>query len=147
MVFPGRPSRTLLMPAVRRAAHQLLDTPLILNDPVVVGLVPEADARAIEANLADHQTRASVLLRSLFVMRSRFAEDRLAEAVSRGVAQYVIVGAGLETFPWRQPGYANRMRIFAADHSASLVWTLAKFWERGLPKPANVAFVPLDLEQ
>ena len=146
-MLTGRPSRTLLGPAIRRAAHQLLDTPLILNDPLAVGLVPEADARAIEANLTDHQTRESVLLRSLFVMRSRFAEDCLAQAAARGVDQYVTVGAGLETFPWRQPEYANRMRIFVADHIASLVWTQLKFWERGLPKPANVAFVPLDLEQ
>ena len=146
-MLPGHPSRTLLGPAIRRAAHQLLDAPLILNDPVAVGLVPEADARAIEANLANHQTRESVLLRSLFVMRSRFAEDSLAQAAARGVDQYVIVGAGLETFPWRQPDYANCMRIFVADHISSLIWTQAKFWERGLPKPANVAFVPLDLEQ
>jgi len=146
-MLPGRPSRTLLGPAIRRAAHQLLDAPLILNDPVAVGLVPEADASAIEASLPDHQTRESVLLRSLFVLRSRFAEDCLAEAAARGVDQYVIVGAGLETFPWRQPDYASHIRIFVADHIASLVWTQAKFWERGLPKPTNAAFVPLDLEQ
>lgn len=145
-MLPGRPSRTLLPPAIRRAAHQLLDTPLILNDPVAVGLVPEADERSIKACLSDHQSRESVLLRSMFVLRSRFAEDRLAEAAARGVEQYVLVGAGLETFPWRQPEYARRMRIFMADHISSLVWTQTKFWERGLSKPANVAFVPLDLE-
>jgi len=44
-MLAGRPSRTLLPPAIRRAAHQLLDTPLILNDPIAVGLVPEADGR------------------------------------------------------------------------------------------------------
>ena len=86
----GRPSRTLLAPAIRRAAHQLLDTPLILEDPVAVGLVPEAGANAIRAGLAEHQTEESILLRSLFVMRSRFAEDRLAEAAARGVRQYLI---------------------------------------------------------
>ena len=89
----------------------------------------------------------SILLRSLFVLRSRFAEDRLAAAAARGVRQYVIVGAGLDTFPWRQPDYARGMQIFLADHVASLAWTQVKFWERGLPKPANLTFVPLDLEQ
>ena len=143
----GRPSRTLLAPAIRRAAHQLLDAPLILYDPIAVGLVPEAGADAIRTGLAEHKTEESVLLRSLFVLRSRFAEDRLAEAAARGVRQYLIVGAGLDTFPWRQPDYAHDMQIFLTDHVASLAWTQVKFWERGLPKPANLTFVPLDLEQ
>ena len=146
-MLAGRPSRTLLGPAVRRAAHQLLDAPLVFSDPIAVGLIPEADAETIRAQLADHQTAESILLRSLFVLRSRFAEDRLAEAASRGVRQYVIFGAGLETFPWRQPEYARNLKIFVADHMSSLIWSQTKFWERGLPKPTNVAFVPLDLEQ
>jgi methyltransferase (TIGR00027 family) len=142
----GQPSRTLLGPAIRRAAHQLLDAPLILEDPVAVGLVPEARADSIRAGLAEHQTQESILLRSLFVLRSRFAEDRLAEAAARGVRQYLILGAGLDTFAWRQPNYARDMRIFLADHVSSLVWTQEKFWERGLPKPGNLTFVPLDIE-
>ena len=146
-MLPGRPSRTLLGPAVRRAAHQLLDAPLVFSDPIAVGLIPEADAETIRAQLADHQTANSILLRSLFVLRNRFAEDRLAEAVSRGVRQYVIFGAGLETFPWRQPEYAQNIKTFVSDHMSSLIWSQTKFWERGLPKPTNVAFVPLDLEQ
>jgi methyltransferase (TIGR00027 family) len=88
-----------------------------------------------------------MLFRSLFVLRSRFAEDRLAEAAARGVPQYVILGAGLDTFPWRQPDFARDMRIFAADHVATLAWTQVRFWERGLPKPANLTFVPVDLEE
>jgi len=146
-MLSGQPSRTLLPPAVRRAAHQLLDSPLIFNDPVAVGLVPEAEAESIRADLSSHETMDSILLRSLFVLRSRFAEDRLREAAARGVRQYVIVGAGLDTFPWRQPRYARDMQIFLADHVASLAWTQVKFWERGLPKPTNLTFVPLDLEQ
>ena len=50
-------------------------------------------------------------MRSLFVLRSRFAEDRLAKAATRGVRQYLMVGAGLDTFPWRQPEYARDMRV------------------------------------
>ena len=146
-MLPGRPSRTLLPPAIRRAAHQLLDSPLILDDPVAVGLVPAAAAEAIRADLSSHEAADSILLRSLFVLRSRFAEDRLAQAAARGVRQYVVVGAGLETFPWRQPAFAREMRIFIADHISSLAWTQTKFWERGLPKPANAFFVPLDIEQ
>jgi methyltransferase (TIGR00027 family) len=145
-MLPGQPSRTLLGPAVRRAAHQVLDCPRIFDDPIAVGLVPEASEPAILGRLDDHHTRDAMLFRSLFALRSRFAEDRLAKAAARGARQYVIVGAGLDTFPWRQPEYARAMRIFAADHVATLAWTQVRFWERGLAKPANLTFVPMDLE-
>jgi methyltransferase (TIGR00027 family) len=145
-MVPGQPSRTLLGPAVRRAAHQILDNPRIFDDPIAVGLVPEASASEILATQDHHHSRDATLLRSLFVLRSRFAEDRLAEAAARGVRQYVIIGAGLDTFPWRQPDYARAMRIFAADHVTTLAWTQVRFWERGLPKPENLTFVPIDLE-
>ena len=146
-MLTGQPSRTLLGPAIRRAAHQLLDAPLIFEDPIAVGLVPEASEEAIRSRAAEHQTKESILLRSLFALRSRFAEDRLRIAAGRGVRQYVIVGAGLDTFPWRQPAYAHRMTIFLADHVSSLAWTQTRFWERGLSIPSNLTFVPLDLEQ
>jgi len=132
--------------AVLRAAHQLLDRPLIFSDPIAVGLVPESSERAI-LSAADKYHEQEVLLRSLFALRNRFAEDCLAEAAAREVSQYVIVGAGLDTFPWRQPKFARRMQIFVADHVAALAWTQVRFWERGLPKPANLTFVPVDLEE
>jgi methyltransferase (TIGR00027 family) len=135
----------MLRTATLRAAHQLFDKPLVLNDPIAVGLVPEACEQAMLAALNNHHDQLA--LRSLFALRSRFAEDRLAEAVARNVRQYVIVGAGLDTFPWRQPDYARDMRIFVADHVATLAWTQVRFWERGLPKPANLTFVPVDLEE
>ena len=142
---PGRPSRTMLRTATLRAAHQRLDKPLILDDPVAIGLVPEASELAMLAGLDDHHDQS--VLRSNFAFRSRFAEDRLAEAAARNVRQYVIVGAGLDTFAWRQPDHARNMKIFAVDHVATLVWTQMRFWERGLPKPANLTFVPADLEE
>ena len=80
-------------------------------------------------------------------LRSRFAEDRTGEAaVSRGVRQYVIAAAGLDTFPWRQPDWARDVRIYFADMPESLEWALERFGERGLARPANTSFVPIDLE-
>jgi methyltransferase (TIGR00027 family) len=142
-----QPSRTLLRAAIRRAAHQLLDDPLIFCDPIVVGLVPEASDEVIRDTLDDPKAPAPELFRLLFAMRSRFAEDRLAQAAARGVWQYVMVGAGLDTFPWRQPEFARGMQIFAADHPASLAWTQKRLRERGLSKPANLTYVPVDLEE
>jgi methyltransferase (TIGR00027 family) len=58
-----------------------------------------------------------------------------------------MVGAGLDTFPWRQPDFAKTMQIFAADHPASLAWTQARLRERDMPKPSNLTYVPVDLEE
>jgi len=146
-MLPGQPSRTMLRSAIRRAAHQLLDRPLVLIDPIVVDLVPEALEPAIRDTLDDPGAPEARLYRYMFAMRSRFAEDRLALAAARGVRQYVMVGAGLDTFPWRQPDFAKTIQIFAADHPASLAWTQGRLRERGLSKPPNLTYVPTDLEE
>ena len=119
-MLPGQPSQTLLRSAISRGQHQLFDTPLILNDPVVLTLVPEAKQPDIAAEMGDPSEPFPTLFRALMAMRSRFAEDRLAQAAARGVGQYVIIGAGLDTFPWRQPKFAAVLRIFAVDHPVSL---------------------------
>src|SRR5262245_18369494 len=104
-MFPGRPSQTMLRTATLRAAHQLLDKPPILHDPIAVGLVPKSSEQAVLATLDECLDTGA--LRLYLALRSRFAEHRLAEAVPRDVRQYVIVGAGLVTFPWRQPEYSR----------------------------------------
>ena len=146
-MLPGQPSRTLLGSAIRRAQHQLLDSPVILHDPVVLDLVPEASEPNTLAEMGGSREPYPTLLRGLIAMRSRFAEDRLAQAVERGVRQYAMIGTGLDTFPWRQPDFARSLRIFAADHPASFVWTQRRLRERSMPKPANLLHVPVDLEQ
>lgn len=146
-MLPGQPSRTMLRSAIRRAAHQLLDRPLILTDPIVTGLVPEASEPAIRDALDEPGAPDPKLHRYMFAMRSRFAEDRLADAAARGVRQYVMIGAGLDTFPWRQPDFAAAMQLFAADHPASLAWTHDRLRRHGLSKPPNLTYVSVDLEE
>jgi methyltransferase (TIGR00027 family) len=141
------PSRTILRPAIGRAAHQLFDAPVIFHDPIAVGLVPETSEQAILAAADDHRALHSALFRAMVAVRSRFAEDRLAEAAARGIGQYVMLGAGLETFPWRQPDFARRMRLLLADHPATLAWSRERFRERRLPEPENLFFAAADLEQ
>jgi methyltransferase (TIGR00027 family) len=143
---PGEPSQSMIRIAVRRAAHQLLDRPLVFEDPVAVGLVPEAFQDGVLATADEHRASLPTLLRALFALRSRFAEDRLAEAALRGVRQYVVLGAGLDTFAWRQPAFARNMRVFYVDHPCSLAWTTGQFRKRGLSTPPNLSFVPVDLE-
>jgi methyltransferase (TIGR00027 family) len=144
-MLSGQPSRTMVRPSVMRAAHQLFDRPLILNDPIVVGLLPETSEQAILAAVEDHRTPAALRHRAMFSLRSRFAEDRLALAAARNVRQYVMLGAGLDTFPWRQPEFAHDMRIFFSDHPATLSWTKERFQDNGLAAPSNLTFMPADL--
>ena len=141
-MIPGQPSRTMLRTASLRAAHQLLDRPTVFTDPVAVELVSEAVAKPLLESLGADQ----VAVRALLAVRSRFAEDRLASAAARGVAQYVMIGGGLDTFPWRQPPYAAAMHVFLADHPDTLEWTQAHFRGHGLTNPENLTALPVDLE-
>jgi len=141
-------SWTATYTAIFRAAHQLLDaTPKILDDPVAVGLVEGASAADIHAQAADFQQPLQRLARSLFVLRSRFAEDQLAEAVKTGVGQYVILGAGLDTFAYRQPAWARTLRVIEVDHPASQALKRHYMQQAHMAIPANVAFCPIDFER
>src|SRR5208282_5715101 len=114
------PSRTALRVALRRAAHQLLDSPRVLDDPLAVRIVGNAAAE-IEADLARHRTRTATHFRAFMVARSRYAEDQLAASIARGAVQYVILGAGLDTSAYR--GAALRgLRVFEVDHSNTQAW-------------------------
>lgn len=146
-MLQDQPSKTLLRPAVLRAAHQLIDRPLILDDPLAVGLVPEATAEAISVGLQEIRTPRLTLLRSAFVLRSRFAEDCIAGAVTAGVEQLVILGAGLETFPWRQPPHAGALQIFVTDHPASAAHARDVRARKRWSDPSNVTQLDLDLER
>lgn len=140
-------SATALGVATLRAAHQLLDgTPKILDDPVVLRLLdPEVIAR-VHANperFAEPQVRR---LLTHVVTRSRCAEDRLAEAVGRGVHQCVVLGAGFDTFAYRQPPWAAALRVFEVDHPASQRAKLARLGAAGIAIPSNVEYVAIDFE-
>jgi methyltransferase (TIGR00027 family) len=146
-MIAGQPSQTMLQTAVLRAVHQLLDDPLIFDDPIAVDLVPEASRDAILREESKYRAPVLTVRRAGVVLRSRFAEDRLAAAAPRGVRQYVIAAAGLDTFPWRQPSFAQTMRIFVTDLPESLAVLQDCVRRRGLPKPANLVYVPIDLER
>src|ERR1700760_2307593 len=96
------PSRTALRVAMRRAAHQLYDErPLVFVDPVAVPILGPEYLPEVERTQFKLNKPFSVSLRAFMVARSRYAEDLLAEAVANGVRQYVLLGAGLDTFAYR----------------------------------------------
>ena len=141
-------SQTALGTAYLRAAHQLLDgEPKLLDDPMAAALLgPDAAAR-IQVNAAAYRSWMAQSLRSHVVLRSRFAEDRLAEAVGRGITQYVLLGAGLDTFAFRQPRWARSLRILEVDQPSTQLLKRQFMDAADLSPPANVSYVSIDLER
>src|ERR1700744_922857 len=105
---PNEPSRTALMIARQRAAHQLLDHGAILSDPFAMKILLEDEKDVLQ--FANAHPAASIG-RLFTAARSRIAEDALSQAVVRGVRQTVILGAGLDTFALRNPHGPRQIRI------------------------------------
>lgn len=146
IVRTGKPSRTAWRVATLRAAHQLLDEPIVLDDPIAL---PILGARA-EAELREdpflYNDPASRGLRAAVVVRSRFAEDELARAVATGVQQYVVLGAGLDTFAYRNPHKAAGLHVFEVDHLSTQQWKRSCLKDADIPLPENLIFAPVDFE-
>jgi len=87
----------------------------------------------------------SIGLRALLVARSRYAEDRLADAVAQGATQYVLLGAGLDTFAHRNP-HAH-LRVFEVDHPATQMWKRDLLRDNGIASPENLVYAPVDFER
>jgi methyltransferase (TIGR00027 family) len=138
-------SRTALGVAVLRAAHQVLDaTPLILDDPIALPLL-DADTRAwVSGAPAELQSAPARGLRGHVLTRSRIAEDRLLASLSRGITQYVILGAGYDTFAYRQPAATAHLRIFEVDQAATQDDKRRRLAAAQIAEPPNATFVSVD---
>jgi methyltransferase (TIGR00027 family) len=139
----GKFSRTAQRVAIRRAAHQLLDEPRVLDDPLALRIIGADAAAALRSDAKENHAFARAF-RAFMAARSRFAEDELARAVERGVTQYVILGAGLDTFAYRNPHPG--LRIFEIDHPATQAWKREQLQAAGIPIPPSLTFVPVDFE-
>jgi methyltransferase (TIGR00027 family) len=141
------PSATAQRVAMRRAAHQLLDNPKVFDDPVALRIIGKDSASALEAD--PHQLEATPLspyLRAFVAARSRYAEDELAAGVRRGVRQYVILGAGLDTFAYRNPYPEGVLQVCEVDHPTTQTWKQARLEEIGITLPGDLTFAPVDFE-
>lgn len=139
-----QPSRTAQGAAMHRAAHQLIDRPAIFVDPIALTIVGEEAANELREGRGRHVEPDSSGLRAFVATRSRFTEDCLHEAIARGTRQYVILGAGLDTFAYREPP-AN-LRVFEIDHPATQAWKRARLREAGIAPPDQVTYAPVDFE-
>jgi methyltransferase (TIGR00027 family) len=141
----ARPSRTALRVALRRAAHQLYDAqPLVFDDPIAVPILGETYLEELRRTPTRPDRPFSVGLRAFLVARSRYAEDNLATAVANGVTQYVLLGAGLDTFAHRNP--YPQLRVFEVDHPATQEWKLELLQTSRLSNPTNLIYTPVDFE-
>ena len=138
-------STTALRVAAARAAHQFLDVPPVFIDPLAVAMAGGKDSADLQTYLARAAgNEAMPYLRALLAARSRLAEDALAAAVERGVRQYVVLGAGLDTFAYRNPH--RGLRVFEVDWPVMQALKRERLAEAGLSTPASVSFVPIDFE-
>jgi methyltransferase (TIGR00027 family) len=129
-----------------RALHQTMDDdPKILADPIA--------PRLIDANDKDQRWLAPLVnhpfakqWRAGFALRSRYSEDCLAGGMERGLKQYVILGAGLDTFAYRQPPWVGALHIFEVDHPITQEWKRDRLAAADIAIPSNLTFVPIDFE-
>ncbi len=129
---PNEPSRTALMIARQRAAHQVLDHGSIVYDPFAMKILGEDEKDVLQ--FANGHPLASIG-RLLTTARSRIGEDALSGAVEKGIRQTVILGAGLDTFALRNPHGARRVRIYEVDHPATQAWKRQRLAEAQIALP------------
>jgi methyltransferase, putative, TIGR00027 family len=154
------PSFTAMITAYTRAYHSMNDTPKILDDFLAYSLIPEEKRAHIENILvkakqiddlkhngqqSDQKTTLVSLIRSPNILsRAKYTEDILEKAVRKGVKQYVILGAGLDTFAFRRPELMEQLEVFEVDHPATQEFKLHRIAELGWKHPAKLSFIPID---
>jgi methyltransferase (TIGR00027 family) len=136
-------SQTAILAAQVRAAHAALDRDPIFEDPYAVVL-----ADASEADIADLfaliPAACARVARVLPNQRARFSDDEVASGVRRGVEQYVILGAGLDSFAWRRTDLMADLELFEVDHPATQEWKQQRIDIAGLNLPTHLHFVAMD---
>lgn len=138
------PDSTAVRVALWRAMHVQIDPPPhVLEDEIGLKLVAPEDGWRHRPDMDPHFTRP---FRASIVARARFIEDLVAEEAGRGVGQYVILGAGLDTFAQRRPEIASRMKVFEVDQPGPQVWKRQRLIELGFGVPDWLRLVPVDFE-
>src|SRR5437867_5424895 len=137
------PDNTAVRVALWRALHVEVDSPPhVLEDEVGLKLAAPDDGWRSRPDMRPF-TRP---FRASIVARARFIEDLVAEQVAHGVGQYVILGAGLDTFAQRRPELASRLRVFEVDQPGPQAWKRQRLIELGFAIPDWLRLVPVDFE-
>ncbi|WP_256079216.1 SAM-dependent methyltransferase [Massilia sp. YIM B04103] len=137
------PKPSALSVAHLRAAHQLLDQPLILDDSLALKILgPEGEA-ALRANPQQYDNPVSAVMRTTIAVRSRLAEDCWQAAQEQGVNQYAILGAGLDTSAWRGSLPAPAA-VYEVDLPGVQQWKRERLQAAGMCQPQALRFIPVD---
>jgi methyltransferase (TIGR00027 family) len=141
-------SQTARNVAVWRALHLLRDPePKIFEDVFARGLAGY-DSDSAMLSWVEKNPRASDRNTPFsFALRHRYTEDQLRRAIAMGVDQYVILGAGLDSFAYRHPDLVGKVDVFEVDHPASQQWKRNRVARLGLPVPDRLHYVPVDFER
>ncbi|WP_433599386.1 class I SAM-dependent methyltransferase [Nocardia sp. CA-135953] len=142
----GQPSRTALATAYARAYHQIASEPRIFTDPLAVriaGITPDQLAD-LETTTYQNDSDMRRRRRLFLAARARFAEDTVADAVAAGTRQVVILGAGLDTFAYRNPH--PDVRVYEVDHPDTQQWKRQRLDAAGIELPSSLTFAPVDFE-
>ncbi len=138
------PDDTAVRVALWRALHVLADAPPhVLDDQLGLALVAPDDGWRQRPDMGPF-TRP---FRASIVARARFVEDHVEARLARDVDQYVLLGAGLDTFAERRPELASRLRVFEVDAPATQAWKQQRLAELGVAVPSSLRFVPVDFER
>lgn len=158
-------SRTAMSTALMRALHTRLDPQPLINDPWGDRLVPasvrdmifdaavarmDTSARAQAMSSRDSIVDDTLLRSPAFanvITRTRYTEDALEQAVNEGVRQYVLIGAGFDSFVLRRPEFARDLQVFEIDHPATQALKLERIRDCGITLPSSVHFIAADLSQ
>ncbi|GAX88852.1 class I SAM-dependent methyltransferase [Effusibacillus lacus] len=159
-------SLTAIMTAYIRALHAMNDAPKIFDDFLAYSLIPEERrvlieqgfTRALQLNdpegtvsYSDQTTTLASLLQAMglpnVLSRSRYTEDNLEQAVKQGMQQYVILGAGMDTFAFRRPDLLGQLQVFEVDHPATQAFKRNRLAELGWEIPPNLHFIPVDFSK
>jgi methyltransferase (TIGR00027 family) len=160
-------SKTAMGTAFMRAYHATHDCSPIFEDFLAHGLITEEERLATEerhikalqlfepAKAALHPDREQALAYwmqnagapAIVIARARYNEDILEEGVKQGVKQYVILGAGMDTFAWRRPDLLAHLKVLEIDHPATQVHKRRRLRKVGLTPPAGLHFLPLDFNE
>jgi methyltransferase (TIGR00027 family) len=144
IVRQGQASQTALRVATARAVHQLLDEPVLFEDPLALRILGPATEQALRDDPFAHNEPIDRGMRAGVAVRAKFIEEELARAVGDGVAQYVVLGAGLDTFAYRNP--YPEVDVFEVDHPSTQQWKRRMLAEAGIPLPDSLTFAPVDFE-
>jgi len=138
------PDSTAIRTALWRAMHLEVDAaPHVFEDRIGLELAAPGDSWRERPDMDPEGTKG---FRAGMVSRARFIEELVAEQAAKGVDQYVILGAGLDTFAQREPGLAATLRVFEIDQPATQAWKRRRLNELGYGIPEWLRLVPVDFE-